>query len=170
MKTLGSNGCAILIGCVAFAACTNATPPQETRVVSSALGPRQTSSKVLRHVSATETVLYKFGSQQPDGERPIAGLTYVNGTMYGVTFAGLRTVRRPVLYSITPSGKYTILYRFTAKKAGYYLVGKLKDVGHNTFWHDDRWWDIRLRDGIRKHIEWRDNRPPQFSRALWGRI
>ena len=130
MKTLGLKLCAILVGCVAFAACTNATPPQETRDVSS--GPLQTSSKVLRHVSATETVLYRFGSQIPDGAYPIAGLTYRDGTMYGVTYQGFRSVVRPVLYSIAPSGKYTILRRFTPKE-GYYLFGKLKDVGHNLF-------------------------------------
>ncbi|MGB6712155.1 MAG: choice-of-anchor tandem repeat GloVer-containing protein [Candidatus Cybelea sp.] len=132
MKTPGLSFCTLLVGCVAFAACTNATPPQEMPIVSSAThvtGSGQRSYGLLRHASATETVLYRFnGSHQPDGGMPIAGLTYVNGKMYGVTSVG--SPFKAVLYSITPLGKYTILHKFTFAQA-YELDGGLTAVGHN---------------------------------------
>lgn len=130
MKTPGLNVCTLLVCCIAFAACTNATPPQEMPIRSSAThvtGSEQRPGPV-RHASATETVLYRFGSSRPDGGSPVAGLTYVNGTMYGVTSFG--SPFKPVLYSITPSGTYTILHEFTLAEA-YELDGGLTAVGRN---------------------------------------
>jgi uncharacterized repeat protein (TIGR03803 family) len=131
MKTLGLYLCTLLVCCIAFAACTNATPPQGMPIVSSAThvkGSGQRSYELQYHASATETVLYRFNIQQPDGASPVAGLTYVNGTMYGVTVFG--SPFKPVLYSITPSGTYTILHKFTLAQA-FELYGGLTAVGRN---------------------------------------
>jgi uncharacterized repeat protein (TIGR03803 family) len=38
--------------------------------------------------TGTEKVLYSFGSGSEDGEYPEAGLTNVNGTLYGTTYTG----------------------------------------------------------------------------------
>jgi len=61
--------------------------------------------------SGTETLLYSFKGGTTDGEVPRAGLIDVKGTLYGTTVAG--GVRgRGTAFSITPSGKETVLYNF----------------------------------------------------------
>ena len=62
----------------------------------------------------TEKVLYSFCSQQgcTDGERPVAGLTAVNGMLYGTTsFGGGRG--RGTVFALDPNtGAMTVLYSF----------------------------------------------------------
>jgi uncharacterized repeat protein (TIGR03803 family) len=61
--------------------------------------------------SGKETLLYSFKGGTTDGEIPRAGLIDVKGTLYGTTLAG--GVRgRGTAFSITPSGKETLLYSF----------------------------------------------------------
>lgn len=86
--------------------------------------------------SGTEKVLHSFGgstpSGAPDGAEPIAGLTYVNGLLYGTTAgggtnytsfgAGLGTV-----FSMTTSGSEHVLFNFNLSDgAGSY--GDLSNV------------------------------------------
>jgi uncharacterized repeat protein (TIGR03803 family) len=68
--------------------------------------------------SGKETVLYSFKGSKTDGQNPDGGLVYVNGTLYGTThgggpncFFGVGAVCGTV-FSITPSGKETVLYSF----------------------------------------------------------
>jgi len=62
-----------------------------------------------------ETVLHYFGKDvRHDGRHPTGNLIDVNGTLYGTTFeggaGGLGTI-----FSITPSGRETLLHSFTGK-------------------------------------------------------
>ncbi|MGB6518361.1 MAG: choice-of-anchor tandem repeat GloVer-containing protein [Candidatus Cybelea sp.] len=110
----------LVIPAAFLTACSSAQPPAQTLPL---------ASKMVRHASATEMVLYQFGSRQPDGAYPSAGLTNVNGTMYGVTTAS--TANGPgVLFSITPSGTYTIVHRFNKAQAKRPLR-ELTAVGRN---------------------------------------
>jgi uncharacterized repeat protein (TIGR03803 family) len=65
--------------------------------------------------SGKETVLYSFCSiaSCKDGAYPIAGLIDVKGTLYGTTNIGGANGDGTV-FSITPSGKETVLYSFGA--------------------------------------------------------
>ncbi len=76
-----------------------------------------------RHPSASYAVLYSFQDQQIegkkfDGTRPAAGLVDVNGTFYGATYYGGKVpcrVHTPgcgTVFTITPSGSESVLYRF----------------------------------------------------------
>jgi uncharacterized repeat protein (TIGR03803 family) len=61
--------------------------------------------------SGTETVLHSFGGSG-DGATPLAGLINVKGTLYGTTVAGGTNEYGGTVFSITPSGKETVLYNF----------------------------------------------------------
>lgn len=61
--------------------------------------------------SGTETVLHSFAGKPKDGNRPGAALHDVDGVLYGTTGAG-GTNDFGTVFSITPSGKETVLYSF----------------------------------------------------------
>jgi uncharacterized repeat protein (TIGR03803 family) len=66
--------------------------------------------------SGAEKVLYGFGPP-PDGDNPDAGLIDVGGTLYGTTSDGGHTVYSRyytcgTVFSLTPSGAETVIYRF----------------------------------------------------------
>ncbi len=65
--------------------------------------------------SGTETLLHSF-KDSPDGYGPVAGLINVNGTLYGTTCCGGTHGRAHggwgTVFSITTSGKETVLYSF----------------------------------------------------------
>lgn len=73
-----------------------------------------------RHASFSETVLYKFGTNQPDGLEPLAGLTNVRGTLYGGTTKSTAT-RNGASFSITPSGAETLLHLFSKKNGAFFV-------------------------------------------------
>jgi len=59
--------------------------------------------------------LYSFGKRSSDGQEPKAALIDVNGTLYGTTFAGGSIACAGgcgIVFTITSSGKDTVLYRF----------------------------------------------------------
>jgi uncharacterized repeat protein (TIGR03803 family) len=60
--------------------------------------------------SGSEHVLYRFESE-PDGHRPFAGLTDVNGTLYGTTESG-GTYQEGTIFSISTSGSEQVLHSF----------------------------------------------------------
>ena len=87
--------------------------------------------------SGTETVLHNFAGGPHDGELPIAGLTNVGGTLYGTTYygghAGWR-IRDGTVYSITPSGKETVLHNFTpVPHNGAFPIAGLTNVGRTLY-------------------------------------
>jgi uncharacterized repeat protein (TIGR03803 family) len=61
--------------------------------------------------SGKERVLYSFVCGSGDGSVPLAGLTNVNGTLYGTTTEG-GADNDGTVFSITPSGTETVLYSF----------------------------------------------------------
>jgi uncharacterized repeat protein (TIGR03803 family) len=72
--------------------------------------------------SGTETVLYSFKGGTSDGGGPLAGLSNVNGTLYGTTeWGGTGGCTGPsgdsgcgTVFKITTSGKETVLHSFGA--------------------------------------------------------
>jgi uncharacterized repeat protein (TIGR03803 family) len=66
-----------------------------------------------------EKVLYSFGASYLGGNDPAAGLVEVSGTLYGTTFSGGLTGSCytdggcGTVFSITPSGREKVLYRFS---------------------------------------------------------
>ena len=85
----------------------------------------------VRHASVTETVIHSFGGQG-DGAVPFAGLTYLNGTLYGTTESG-GTSNGGTVYSITPSGTETVLYGFMGGQDGAFPRSDLINV-NGTFY------------------------------------
>lgn len=80
--------------------------------------------------AGTEHVLHTFGRFSavglPDGMNPEAGLTDVNGTLVGTTTNGGNGYG--TVFATTPSGKETVLYRFTGGSDGAGPTSNLVDV------------------------------------------
>jgi len=67
---------------------------------------------IFRLTAGGLTVLHDFGDTPGDGAQPVAGMILaVNGNFYGVTTAG-GTVGAGIIFQISPSGAYSILYNF----------------------------------------------------------
>jgi uncharacterized repeat protein (TIGR03803 family) len=63
--------------------------------------------------SGKERVIYTFGRTVADGGQPEAGLTILNGDLYGTTYSGgSRSCACGVVFRVTTSGVETILHRF----------------------------------------------------------
>jgi uncharacterized repeat protein (TIGR03803 family) len=78
--------------------------------------------------SGAETVLYSFKGGSGDGKYPTqAALLDVNGTLYGTTARG-GTNSRGTVFSITTSGKETVLHSFGGSDDGALPYGGLLDV------------------------------------------
>jgi uncharacterized repeat protein (TIGR03803 family) len=91
--------------------------------------------------SGSESVLHAFKGI-PDAAVPNTPLTYLNGTLYGVTpqggvNCGDHTTGFPdgcgTVYSITTSGSETVLHRFKGQADGRFPTGGLLDV-HGTLY------------------------------------
>jgi len=67
--------------------------------------------------SGGENVLYSFAGGG-DGKFPTAGLTLLNGTLYGATTRG-GAHGKGTIYEMNPSGGETVLYSFTGGSDGY---------------------------------------------------
>ncbi len=64
-------------------------------------------------------MLYGFkGRDKGDGNGPYAGLLNVKGTLYGTTVSGGTHDEFGTVFSITPSGKETVLHSFAGKGDG----------------------------------------------------
>lgn len=61
--------------------------------------------------SGIETVLYSFNALSGDGYRPLAGLSNVNGTLYGTTYDGGAS-NDGTVFSVTTGGSETVLHSF----------------------------------------------------------
>lgn len=76
-----------------------------------------------------ETVLHSFAGYPSDGEFPPAGLTNVNGMLYGVTYNG-GADDAGIAFSITTAGTYRQVHTFGGgSKDGKNPLGTLTDVG-----------------------------------------
>jgi uncharacterized repeat protein (TIGR03803 family) len=78
-----------------------------------------------------ETVLYSF-SGLPDGAFPAAGLSNVNGTLYGTTKAGGLTgcgfYGCGTIFKVTTSGTETVLHSFASSSDGTIPLGGLVNL------------------------------------------
>jgi uncharacterized repeat protein (TIGR03803 family) len=74
-----------------------------------------------------ETVLHSFGSAS-DGFDPEAGLIEVDGILYGTTDAGGANDCCGTVFSITPSGKETVLHTFGGTPDGEFPKAPLVDL------------------------------------------
>jgi uncharacterized repeat protein (TIGR03803 family) len=71
-------------------------------------------------------VLHSFGSGK-DGSKPLAGLTVLNGQLYGTTSAGgLKKVG--TIYTITPSGSESVVYSFLGGAGGQFPDANLTAI------------------------------------------
>ncbi len=74
--------------------------------------------------SGQENVIYNFGAESGDGQRPMAPLIAYNGKLYGTTFAGgmygLGTV-----FEVTTSGTERVLHSFSGGTGGAYPLAGL---------------------------------------------
>jgi uncharacterized repeat protein (TIGR03803 family) len=80
--------------------------------------------------SGSEKVLYSFVGGS-DGERPLSGLTNVNGTLYGTTNEGGGSGCKygcGTAYSITTTGTEKVLHSFTGGRDGEFVHAGLIDV------------------------------------------
>src|SRR5262249_31939691 len=66
--------------------------------------------------SGIEKVLHSFGSPS-DGVSPQASLIYVNGTLYGTTYAG-GTRGTGTVFGITPTGTEKVIHSFGSRLDG----------------------------------------------------
>ncbi len=75
--------------------------------------------------TATVTSLYNFVPLVGDGSNPLGNLTLAsNGNFYGTTAAG-GAYGDGTIYSVTPTGGYTLLYSFADSTDGGFPVGGL---------------------------------------------
>jgi uncharacterized repeat protein (TIGR03803 family) len=91
------------------------------------------------NASAKERVLHTFGKQASGGEEPSGGLLDVSGDYYGATLYGgtvnsACTFGCGVVYRVSSSGKYSVLYRFTGGTDGGLPSGRLtEDASGNLY-------------------------------------
>lgn len=78
--------------------------------------------------SGTETVLHNFALTPTDGVIPSAGLTDLDGALYGTTIAG-GAHNRGTVFRITSSGAYRQIYSFAGAPADGAVPNGLTDVG-----------------------------------------
>lgn len=79
----------------------------------------------------SEHVLYKFKAGK-DGAHPIAGLTLVNGKLYGTTSQG-GTSGSGTVFSITTGGIEHVVYSFKGGTDGQYPYAALTDVKNELY-------------------------------------
>jgi uncharacterized repeat protein (TIGR03803 family) len=87
----------------------------------------------------TEKVLYRFADGS-DGAQPLAGLVEVNGTLYGTTSegGGVGACFAPdgncgTVFSVTPAGTESVLYRFTGGTDGWEPIAPLTNVNSTLY-------------------------------------
>jgi len=86
--------------------------------------------------SGTERVLYDFGRSNTDGSTPVAGLTAVDGSLYGTTAYGGTSYDGQncpdygcgTAFTIDPSGKLKTLYNFAGGNDGAFPAASLIEV------------------------------------------
>ena len=82
--------------------------------------------------TGTETVLYRF-QRNPDGERPVAGLIQdAAGNLYGTTLYGGER-RLGTVFKLDPTGKETVLHRFTRADGQNPDAGLVRDSAGNLY-------------------------------------
>lgn len=121
MKIVDLRLCALFVGCIVIAACSQAMNlsrlPYTPNV--DAVPDRGTSSP-------SYSVLYNFGAA-PDGNGPSGELIDVSGRLYGTTYGGGKH-NYGTVFSITTSGTETVLHSFGNGSDGQYPSAAMIDV------------------------------------------
>jgi uncharacterized repeat protein (TIGR03803 family) len=78
--------------------------------------------------SGSESVLYSFGGGSGDGSEPFAGVTVLNGQLYGTTAHG-GPQDDGTIFSLTPSGSEAVLHSFTGGAGGRLPYANLTAMG-----------------------------------------
>jgi uncharacterized repeat protein (TIGR03803 family) len=95
-------------------------------------GPGQEGVVFSIGASGGERILHRFGGSG-DGANPYAGLTLVNGMLYGTTAAG-GAHSGGTVFAVTPSGNESVVYSFgSATGDGTTPVARLLDVKGTLF-------------------------------------
>lgn len=121
---------ALIVGAaVLFAACGGSQPPMaRPSAVAGADAARGRSADLLSKYA----VLFSFDGS--NGATPFAGVTNVHGTLYGTTSTGgggthcADSEGCGTIFSVTPSGKQTVLYTFLGGRDGDKPNGALTNV------------------------------------------
>jgi uncharacterized repeat protein (TIGR03803 family) len=83
--------------------------------------------------SGKETVLYSFGTNKNDGDGPYAGLSDLNGTLYGTTISGGAYCCGTV-FSVTTGGTERVVHSFSNRhEGGSTLTGGLIDINETLY-------------------------------------
>ena len=115
--------------------------------------------------SGKESVRYSFKGGSGDGEFPLAGLINVKGKLYGTTVYGGASDNGTV-FSITPSGRETVLYSFKGSGDGATpICGPHQRRGH-VLRHDASRRRKRRRSGLLDHAVRHGNRALQLQRRI----
>lgn len=125
---------AAILALAAFAACSDAPQPSFAPQSASPLvrpvgSQRATGGHQRRLPPSMEAVLHSFAGSPADGLNPWAGLTEVNGTLYGTTTGGGSSGNGTV-FTITTSGTETVLYNFAGGTDGATPYAGLVNVGN----------------------------------------
>jgi uncharacterized repeat protein (TIGR03803 family) len=111
--------------CAAFVAACGGSPADVTGATGSSLRALPAQSSMTKTGTATVTQLYSFRGKT--GRLPYAGLTAVNGMLYGTTSQGGGKGGGAV-FQITPAGTLTLLHAFAGGADGQYPYASLNDV------------------------------------------
>jgi uncharacterized repeat protein (TIGR03803 family) len=112
--------------CAAFVAACGGSPADVTGATGSNLRALPAQSSMTKTGTATVTQLYSFRGKT--GRVPYAGLTAVNGMLYGTTSQGGGKGRGAV-FQITPAGTLTLLHAFAGGADGAVPRARLTNVG-----------------------------------------
>ncbi len=94
--------------------------------------------------SGSESVIHSFGSGK-DGAQPFAGLTLLNGQLYGTTTAG-GSKKDGTIFTITPSGSESVVHSFPGGAGGEFPDANLTAVGGILY--GTTMWGFGKKDGI----------------------
>jgi uncharacterized repeat protein (TIGR03803 family) len=104
---------------------TNVPPP---------IGPAPRGTVFAVTGSGAEHLVYQFGGGTNSGSQPNAGLTNVNGTLYGTTVhggasnPGLPNLGLGTVFALSTSGAENVLHSFTGTPDGQYPYASVVDV------------------------------------------
>jgi uncharacterized repeat protein (TIGR03803 family) len=129
-----------LSSCVAaamLAGCGGSQPPIAAPGAMPQAPPIARARAIVRNIrtaSSSYRLLYSFAGGTGDGSYPYAGLIIAKGTLYGTTFAGAGSgcySEYPgcgSVYSISPSGKETVIHSFGRSEDGALPVADLVNI------------------------------------------